>query len=425
MSIPCADPELEARYLGSAMSNPETLDRHPVQSTDLWKPSHQTILSAIQSLRAAGKPTNPIATQLELDRHGNLEGAGGSLAVRHIGTVAELQPGPVAERIRELAVLRRYRHAAANITQLCESGTPESVAQAIHEMSMLVTQPDGERYGTLAQAANLAQQEHLSAIEGEGVGVIPTGLAAVDAIVGGLGYGDICVIGGDTSVGKSSTALLAAVAQARAGYKPGIISCEDPMMRWGRRALSLASGVPARALRAGDTTPTQQGRIVSSLRNIETQNIELASCVGSPLSEVIEAARHLIWDKGCKVLVLDYVQCVQVPGIDSRREQVRQVLSQFKHELNRPGVEACGVVLSQYRKRDNEAERPSRSALYEAAYIAQMAEMILLLWKSETGLLCGVLDKSKDSETGQEFALMRDRTTGQLYDPSAEDPNEL
>jgi replicative DNA helicase len=413
--IPCVDETLEARYLAAVMQDGDVLEQHPIWPRELWSKRHRAILEAVYALRSRSESTDSTSVALELDRRGQLKAVGGAALVDRMSMVAELFPGPLAQRIRELHAGRALRERAMRIVALVETDLAEAHREAREaaDTKLPGTETAAERFGTLRDAVRDAIGEIRTRAERGRPSFVKTGIATLDEMIGGVEYGDLTVIGGDTSVGKSSTALLMACAMARAGHRPGIISCEDAAPRVGRRVLSMLSGVPVVALRKGDMTPWQWEALEGATVTVDGLSIELAYCIGEDVERVTEATRTLIAERGCDIVFLDYVQAVSVKGQDERIA-MRTVLSSFKRECNRAKPPASGVVLSQMRRRDDMTVQPKRSQLYESGYLEQKADTIILLWKDADGVLNGVLDKAKDDATGVLFSLTRNPRTGLL-----------
>jgi len=409
--IPCVDVDSEARYLAACMHDDAVLERHAVWPREMGVRTHAIVLEAMHASRAEGHGTDHVTLALRLGESGQLARIGGERALRSIASVVELHPGPLARRIRTLAVSRDVRSRALRAISLAES----DLAEALRELRSAAEarHPDedsDERYGTLRDAVESAFEELANRAKlNAGVArpsYVTTGIRTLDEQIGGWEYGDLIVLGGDTSVGKSTTALYTLCEMAKAGHRPGIISCEDPAARLGRRAISMLSGVPSVAIRKGDLSPYQYGQLSGAVAKVGSLEVQLAYAIGEPLETVMECARMLIKERGCDVVLLDYVQAVRVPGMDERIA-MREVLSRFKRECNRASPAALGVVLSQFKRRADVTKRPARSDLYESGYLEQKADGIVLLWKDEPGVLNGVLDKAKDDETGVEFAFSR------------------
>lgn len=409
-AIPCVDADAEARYLAAVMHDGATLERHPVWPREMGLRVHEVILDAMHKARAASRGTDHVTLATMMDPAA-LKRLGGERTLRDIGSVVELHPGPLARKLRTLAVARKLRENALLAAALAETDLAEALramrgaAEAKHP-----DEDNDERHGTLHGALAAALQEMQDrAARASGKtrpAYVTTGVHALDTAIVGWEYGDMIVLGGDTSVGKSTVALHMACQMARAGHRPAIISCEDPAARLGRRALSMLSGVPSVAMRKGDLNDWQRGQLRGAVATAQGLEIELAYCIGENIDVVTNATRVLLRERGCDVVILDYVQAVRVPGMDERLA-MREVLSQFKRECNRAVPAACGIVLSQYKRRANVTERPLRSDLYESGYLEQKADGIVLLWKDKDGLVQGVLDKAKDDATDVGFAFVR------------------
>lgn len=409
--IPCIDADAEARYLAACMHDDAVLERHPVWPREMGVRTHALILEAMQAARAAGHSTDHVTIALRLEAAGHLARIGGERVLKSIGAVVELHPGPLARHLRMLAVARGVRESAMRAATLAEHDLAEALRtlRAAAE-SRHPDEESHERFGSLRQAVESAYAELAERTKRNAGRTRPayvtTGIRTLDEKIGGWEYGDLIVFGGDTSVGKSTTALYTLCEMARAGHRPGIISCEDPAARLGRRAISMLSGVPSVAIRKGDLSQWQWQGLSGAVAKVGDLEVELAYAIGEPIDVVMECARTLIRERGCDVVLLDYVQAVSVPGMEERFA-MREVLTRFKRECNRAVPAALGIVLSQFKRRPDVTERPKRSDLYESGYLEQKADGIALLWKDADGLLCGVLDKAKDDETGIEFSFAR------------------
>jgi len=410
--------------LGIAMLDPSVLDSRFVEPREMTDPRAAAFLAAMYALRQRGEPVETVAVIAELAREGR--------AVDHeyaLGMTSALptSPSTVAPRLRELAVARQLRAQAERAREACERG------DVSHALTLLrgaaeTRDPragDGD-HATLPQLVELGATQLVQAAERNLTRppIVKTGLAELDDHIGGLEYGDLTIIGGDTSVGKTSTAFMMACAMSANGHRPGIVSVEDPRPRWARRAIAVVTGVPIAAQRSGRLSPWQWEQLTSGVERIKGTQVHFRFCVGSGLDAVIDAERALIRDHDCDVVFLDYIQAVDgVPGAWSRRDEMRIILSRAKAEANREQPVTL-IALSQMRKRENETEKPVRADLYEANDIAQKADTILLLWKDGRGLVNYTLDKAKDDATGLEAVIERDTRTGMLRTTGDGEPYE-
>lgn len=430
------DASLERGFLAACVAVPSWVADAGVLPHQLTSPARSRILGAMLALVARGEPdaTSTLAVRTELARKGLAEGCDDELLAltNEITVPADWMP----RRLRELATARDARTQALRAVAAYDAGQLEQGAVELRgAIGALDPDVDDQRIvsvGALVEAAaERAKTREDRASQGRPV-ALPTGLASLDAllgdapngeetIAGGWEAGDLVVIGGDTNVGKSSIAMAMAWGAARSDepVPVGIVQVEDPRDRVGNRALSLASAIPQYRIRAGRMSPSQWTKVSEAVRAAKNVPMYFEFRIGGSIPAVCGAIRRLRREKGCKVIVLDYVQAVEAH--EDPRLAMRNILASAKREAQRGDADASVVIaLSQFRKRENESEPPKRSDLYESAYIAQKAEHILLMHKTKTGAIEVTLDKTKDGKTGGSFRLVRDPDTGLLVDASEE-----
>jgi replicative DNA helicase len=407
-----AAPDLEATYLSCALVDHELLDKHPVPVPDVWSPTHAALLGAMVSIRARSEPLDMASIRIELEQRGKLHHFDALFSLMDRLPIPSEGP-TAARRIRELAAFRRGRDCAMLAASHFIEGDRAEAQHALDCAGSELARQDETNMGTVRTAVSDAILELRTRAARGRPAFVATGIQALDFAIGGGEYGDLWVLGGDTSVGKTSTALLMGFAMDRAGHRVGIVSMEDPQARMGRRVLSMLSGVPAVALRKGDLSPWQWEAMDQAVTRVMGTQITIAYRIGETITEAREAIRMLRTEHGCDVIFVDYAQAVRVPGVEERIA-MREVCAAVKGECNRGASPALAFLLSQFKRRENVHAQPKRSDLYESAYLEQKADGIILLWKDEGGFVNGVLDKAKDDATGVVFTLERDARTGML-----------
>lgn len=409
----CSDLRLECEAVALALMDPSILDGSFVEPRHCTDARAAAVLDAAYALRSRGEAVESASLLAECDRRGH------AVEVAWLLSATSTLPtnrATVAPRLRELAVARQVRAEAMRVVDACQRGDVSGALAILRKASETPDPRAGtDTHDTLpVMVRRYAETLAAKAQDQSRPALVTTGLHELDRIIAGIEYGDLTVIGGDTSVGKSSTVLLMAIEQAKRGHRPGIISVEDPRARWERRAMAVTTGVPIAIQKTRRLNDTHWDSVHRGLAAIESIGVHFEFCVGSSLDTVIAAERRLINDHGCDVVYVDYIQAIDgVHGAYSRRDEMRLILSRTKAEANRT-TPASLVALSQFRKRENPQEQPSREHLYEANDIAQKAETIVLLWKDGHGVLNAVLDKAKDDQTGESWVIERDPRTGML-----------
>lgn len=411
----CVDLAYERRYLGALMADAAVADEHPLDASDLWLTAHRTIAKAALALAARKASTDPSSVATELHRTGGLESCGGRAAVDMVASLIELYPAPIVQRLRELATARRALEHARRAQVLIEGGDiPEGMRELREGAEVrMPCEAEESRFGTARIAVTDAIQELHNRRQMGRPAFVQTGMAKLDELIGGTEYGDVNVLGADSGVGKSTTALLMALGQAANGHRPGYITCEDSRLRVGRRIASALSGVPAKALRVGDLSPWQWEALSGAVARVCESELHCAWCEGESLGVVEEAMRVLIYERGCDVIYLDYLQAVE-PHRDhpneSPKDHMRRVMATVRRVVSKAPSPPTVWLLSQVRKMATDYDAPKLSDLYESNYIRQKADSIVLLWRDEDGTRHGVYAKGKDGDgkEGERFTIRRD-----------------
>lgn len=227
--------------------------------------------------------------------------------------------------------------------------------------------------------------------------LLPTGIKRLDAEIGGLGPGSTMIIGAENGLGKSSVKLDAAITNAEAGVRTGILSCEDTPDVLGCRILARFSEVDSRKIRRKAFSAEEEKRLRAGAEKARAmeENLRISYHVGSPLEEVRDGLKELA-DEGCEVVWMDYIQ--KVRGVtDDRRNEVSRVYTSLHNCAAKLGV---GIIfLSQIRRPIDRGKPhiPSRFALKESGDLENEARLILMLGKldlDDDSRIDGRLDKS-------------------------------
>jgi replicative DNA helicase len=131
---------------------------------------------------------------------------------------------------------------------------------------------------------------------------------------------------------------------------------------------------------------------------------------------------------GVKVLFVDYLQLVKVPGKESKREEVAEVSTALKSIARE--LKITVVALAQL-SRDADDRRPSMGNVQHSSQVEQDADQVWLIWhkksdvttpegEPEKGRSFIILDKVRDGETG-DVEVTFERSTANFYEVVRED----
>lgn len=204
--------------------------------------------------------------------------------------------------------------------------------------------------------------------------LIELGLPDVDyAIGGGVALGEVVILAGRPSHGKSAVAMQCIHNATAAGLPSLIISEEMPAVTIGKRALQYISSVPE------EHWPTSRTRLDSQLEDHFEKQAQcyLVESVATP-EKAAESIRWAVAEHGVKVVALDYAQLLRGQGksIYEQLTNTSLVLRQITNE--------CNILLLLLCQLNREIEKrptfsPKMSDLRETGQFEQDADVILFL----------------------------------------------
>jgi replicative DNA helicase len=232
--------------------------------------------------------------------------------------------------------------------------------------------------------------------------------------VGSISSGSLTVIAADTNVGKTGYALELLAATAANGIPVGFVSCEDPeSIVAARMVASYANNVSSRELqngivRAGGFADVElaMGLMSEALRN----KMLFAFPVGGTEQDVCGAMSRMA-SKGCRVVVVDYAQCIEASKRQQdRRNEVRWISARLKAHAKR--LDVALILLSQLTMpaHGEAAREPTKHDLKESRDLANAAEWVVVMWRLDENdgaeIHCK-LAKSKNGNVGATWRIKR------------------
>jgi replicative DNA helicase len=261
--------------------------------------------------------------------------------------------------------------------------------------------------------------------DGEMPELVPTGIKAIDSVIGGVGEGTFGCVGAGPGVGKSSIVLSALDCLQKQGVKGGYQSNEDGPDVVGSRVLARYSGVNSLAIRKKSFTEDEYNDLLDARVRLDKMAAKESSfltsyAVSGSLTQTVEGV-HALGEAGCKIIYMDYLQKIHGRSGD-RRYDIGQCLNELHGAAAKHG--ASLIMLSQISRQANPGKMPGRFALKESGDIENEARMILMLCKDGNDGVLGNLDKSSFGGEGTKCAWER-RSCGPLWETEYEDNDEI
>ena len=205
---------------------------------------------------------------------------------------------------------------------------------------------------------------------------VPTGFALIDR-KGGLERGELMIIAGRNSNGKTSLALCIALNAAKQGEPIGIFSLEMTNLQLTTRLTSLLTGINGESIKRADLTQGEWERFVAVDDAAPLYFDKRRSTDGDTLISNIKAMNAQL---GVQVVVIDYLQLLR----GKERERLQQI-GGIAHKLEALSKQLgiCIILLSQLRRNAPNAPEPKLEELKESGDIADAADSIYLVYRPE------------------------------------------
>ncbi|MGB5234342.1 MAG: replicative DNA helicase [Candidatus Macondimonas sp.] len=396
MRVPPHSREAEQSLLGGLMLDEASWEAVADQVTeeDFYFVAHRLIFRALASLAEAGQPRDVVTASEWLQREGSLETAGG---LAYVGTLA--RDTPSAANVAAYAAIVRARSV---LRQLIRIGT--DIAQSGYD-------PQGREVSELIDAAERQVFQIADAGLRNKQGFVPirrlltealdkidilfqsdnpitglgTGLVDFDEKTAGLQPGDLVVIAGRPSMGKTSFAMnLAEHAAIRDKVPTAIFSMEMPGQQLAMRMISSLGRIDQSKVRTGRLSDTDWPRITSAATLIAEAPMFIDDSPALSPTEIRARARRLKREHGLGLIVVDYLQLMQVPGNKENRtteiSEISRSLKSLAKELSVPVI-ALSQLNRNLEQRPN--KRPVMSDLRESGGIEQDADLIVFIYRDE------------------------------------------
>jgi replicative DNA helicase len=359
------------RYLG------EILDTG-LEPGEYYRPAHGTIHRAICALHQAGEPIDAITLAAELTRTGQITKVGGA---PYLHALVEAVPTAAngeyyAQIVRAKAYRRRAAEAATRILQYAhsEEGDEHEVRQLVEQQLTDIVAGIPGLQDTPPTVGDLyldfvAELEEIQ--QGKRVG-LTYGFTDLDTITSGMRPGNVTVIAAQSGIGKSTLALNAAVAAAKTGAKVMFSSLEMSGTELMQKIAAAEGKIALHHL-------THQGRLTQEgWEAVQRLGPELFQTLplrvyrpdGASLGDIAATARACVRDGGLDLLVVDYLQLVEVE--QSRSITREQAVASVSRGLKNLSTQLDCHVIALSQLNDDGLMRESRAIKNDASVVIKV-----------------------------------------------------
>ena len=257
----------------------------------------------------------------------------------------------------------------------------EQLVYAIGDRRRSASGPEPIREVLVGVMERLDELHH---VEGHITGV-PTGFIDLDRLTAGLQRGDLIVVAGRPSMGKTALALnLVEGAAIRSKLAAVVFSMEMSSEQLTMRFMSSLGRIDAHKIRTGKLDDADWPRLTTAMTMLNESKIFLDDSGDLTPTELRARCRRLKREHDVGIVVVDYLQLMHVPGTSENRATEISEISRSLKALARE-LEVPVVALSQLnRSLETRANRrPMLSDLRESGAIEQDADVILFIYRDE------------------------------------------
>jgi replicative DNA helicase len=379
--------------LGGILLDNEAINRvlEQLRPEDFYRESHRKILRAMIDLNDAGEPCDLITLTTVLKKKGELEETGGGAY---------------------LATLVDYVPTAANISYYCKIVKQKAITRSLITTATEIVTQSYDEQADVDELLDMAQKTIFAISENklrpafypvgdilketirnieklyekkEHVTGVPSGFIDLDGMTAGLQRGDLIIVAGRPSMGKTAFALnLGQYAAIHAEQKSAValFSLEMSKEQLVTRLLCSEARIDASRLRTGHLLDSDWERLMRGAGNLHEAKIFIDDTPAISVLEMRAKCRRLKAEQDIGLVIVDYLQLMRGgTNPESRQQEISEISRSLKalaKEINVPVVALSQLNRSLENRTD---KRPMMSDLRESGAIEQDADVIMFVYR--------------------------------------------
>lgn len=401
IKLPPHSVEAEQSVLGGLLLEASALDKITdlVTADDFYRQEHRLIYRQIVRLSELAKPVDVITVAEALEIAGELDKVGG---LPYLGGLAQNVPSAAnirryGEIVRERSIMRKLAEVGTDIASSAYNPTGRDAAQLLDEAESKVFEiaeaGSKGKQGFISMPPLLSQvverietlyaRDNPSDITGTA-----TGFTDLDRMTSGLQPGDLIIVAGRPSMGKTALAINIAENVAMDSKLPvAIFSMEMGATQLAMRMLGSVGKLNQHDLRTGRLQDDDWGRLTHALGRLNDAPIHIDESAALSALDLRARSRRLHrQNNGLGLIVVDYLQLMSSnagKASENRATEISEMSRSLKalaKELHVP-VMALSQLNRSLEQRPN--KRPVMSDLRESGAIEQDADLILFIYRDE------------------------------------------
>jgi replicative DNA helicase len=399
LRVPPHSIEAEQSVLGGLLLDNAAWDKiaDMVSADDFYRFDHRLIFQHIVKLINASRPADVITVFDSLTSAAKAEDAGG---ITYLNALAQNTPSAAnirryAEIVRDRGVLRKLITVSDEITSAAFNPQGKEVKQMLDEAESKIfsiaeegargSQGFQEIQPLLTQVVERIDELYNRDNQNDITGV-PTGFVDLDRMTSGLQPGDLIIVAGRPSMGKTAFSVnIGETVAVESGLPVAIFSMEMGGTQLAMRMLGSVGRLDQHRLKTGRLNDDDWPRLTHAIQKMNDAQIYIDETPALNSIELRARSRRLSRTCGkLGLIIVDYLQLMSAnsPG-ENRATEISEISRNLKglaKELNCPVI-ALSQLNRSLEQRPN--KRPVMSDLRESGAIEQDADLILFIYRDE------------------------------------------
>jgi len=399
LRVPPHSVEAEQSVLGGLLLDNAAFDRvtDVLNEDDFYRYDHKLIWQHIARLIALARPADVVTVNESLASAGKAEEVGG---LAYLNALAHNTPSAAnirryAEIVRERSMLRKLVSVADEIAAAAFNPQGKEARQLLDEAESRVFQiaQEGARGSAgfqeiqplLAQVVERIDELYHRDGDSDITGV-PTGFTDLDRMTSGLQPGDLIIVAGRPSMGKTSFSMnIGEHVAIEQGLPVAVFSMEMGAVQLAMRMVGSVGMLDQHRMRTGKLTADDWPKLTHAVQQVQEAQIYIDETPALTSMELRARARRLARQCGqLGLIIIDYMQLMSANSSGENRateiSEISRSLKGLAKELNCPLI-ALSQLNRSLEQRPN--KRPVMSDLRESGAIEQDADLILFIYRDE------------------------------------------
>ncbi len=396
LKIPPHSIEAEMAILGGLFLDHQAWTKvaELISAEDFYRRDHQIIFTAISKLDSNGQPFDLVTVAEWLENNQQLDDAGG---LSYLTALADSTPGAsniaaYADIVRKRSILRQLIRATTEISDTVFNPMGRSSNEILDHAEQFIFQiaeqesRGRKNYSSIKDllVGALDRIDELYHKKSHITGVA-SGFTDFDRQTAGLQRSDLIIVAGRPSMGKTAFAInLAENAIIKEGMSVAVFSMEMSGEQLSMRMMSSLGRIDQHKVRTGRLEDEDWPRLTSAVEILKDAKLYIDDTPALTPAELRSRCRRLAREHGLDMVIVDYLQLMQVPGTKENRateiSEISRSLKAMAKELDIPVI-ALSQLNRSLEQRPN--KRPVMSDLRESGAIEQDADVIVFIYRDE------------------------------------------